>query len=615
MRTFNKLKKVAMMPYPKNTNEEAKANKARKPKPPPSFVSRFTTTFSSMARKPLLKQTLATLFLFFVLYAIFNAFFHPTDSSAFDAAATFSSASSVLLSAGTTKSLYVKVFLYDLPRRFTSGVIHHHTLARGSGGVGGSASRATPDDVADALKYPGHQHMAEWYLFADLSRAESERAGSGSPVVRVADPEEADLFFVPFFSSLSLIVNPVRPPGSNSGLEKPVYSDEENQEALVEWLEKQEYWKRNNGRDHVIVASDPNAMYRVIDRVRNAVLLVSDFGRLRPDQGSLVKDVVVPYSHRIRTYPGDVGVEDRKTLLFFMGNRYRKEGGKIRDLLFQILENEKDVIIKHGAQSRESRRAASHGMHTSKFCLHPAGDTPSACRLFDAIVSLCIPVIVSDNIELPFEDTIDYRKIAVFVETSSAIKPGHLLSKLRAVTPDRVLEYQKKLKEVKRYFEYEEPDGTINEIWRQVSKKLPLIKLMINREKRLFGKEVECSCVYLEAVQCIACHLSCPTRAPPGGSGSSSGGGGGPVILELPLDKIRRPLMRTRANDQNKVLELMDSIKEIGLQVPIDVLEVDGVYYGFSGCHRYEAHQRLGLPTIRCKIRRGTKETLRHHLR
>jgi len=87
-------------------------------------------------------------------------------------------------------------------------------------------------------------------------------------------------------------------------------------------------------------------------------------------------------------------------------------------------------------------------MHTSKFCLHPAGDTPSACRLFDAIVSLCIPVIVSDNIELPFEDTIDYRKIAVFVETSSAIKPGHLLSKLRAVTPDRVLEYQKKLKEV-----------------------------------------------------------------------------------------------------------------------------------------------------------------------
>ncbi|KZV21652.1 sulfiredoxin, chloroplastic/mitochondrial [Dorcoceras hygrometricum] len=87
----------------------------------------------------------------------------------------------------------------------------------------------------------------------------------------------------------------------------------------------------------------------------------------------------------------------------------------------------------------------------------------------------------------------------------------------------------------------------------------------------------------------------------------------GPVILELPLDLIRRPLMRTRANDPQKVKELMESIAEIGLQVPIDVLEVDGKYYGFSGCHRYEAHQQLGLPTILCKVRRGTKETLRFY--
>ncbi|KAI4332594.1 hypothetical protein L6164_017489 [Bauhinia variegata] len=170
-------------------------------------------------------------------------------------------------------------------------------------------------------------------------------------------------------------------------------------------------------------------------------------------------------------------------------------GGKIRDTLFQLLESEVDVIIKHGAQSRESRRAASQGMHTSKFCLHPAGDTPSACRLFDAILSLCVPGIVSDDIELPFEDTIDYRKIAIFVETSAAVKPGYLVSMLRAVASDRILEYQKELKEVKRYFQYGEADGTVNEIWRQVSKKLPLIKLMINRDKRVVRKEPDCSCL------------------------------------------------------------------------------------------------------------------------
>ncbi|KAK3006691.1 hypothetical protein RJ639_017585 [Escallonia herrerae] len=83
--------------------------------------------------------------------------------------------------------------------------------------------------------------------------------------------------------------------------------------------------------------------------------------------------------------------------------------------------------------------------------------------------------------------------------------------------------------------------------------------------------------------------------SPPGAPQS-----GGPVIIELPLEKIRRPLMRTRANDPQRSRTFWIA--------SIDVLEVDGVYYG---CHRFEAHQHLGLPTIRCKVRRGTKETLR----
>lgn len=100
-----------------------------------------------------------------------------------------------------------------------------------------------------------------------------------------------------------------------------------------------------------------------------------------------------------------------------------------------------------------------------------------------------------------------------------------------------------------------------------------------------------------------------------GENGSFTTAKKGPLVADIPLEYIRRPLLRTRNNDPEKVKQLMESIAEIGLQEPIDVLEVEGVYYGFSGCHRYEAHQKLGLPTIKCKIRRGTRETLRHHLR
>ena len=50
----------------------------------------------------------------------------------------------------------------------------------------------------------------------------------------------------------------------------------------------------------------------------------------------------------------------------------------------------------------------------SIFCLSPAGDTPSSARLFDAIASGCIPVIISDELELPFEGILDYRKVCMF---------------------------------------------------------------------------------------------------------------------------------------------------------------------------------------------------------
>ncbi|HEY9660029.1 MAG TPA: ParB N-terminal domain-containing protein, partial [Allocoleopsis sp.] len=37
-------------------------------------------------------------------------------------------------------------------------------------------------------------------------------------------------------------------------------------------------------------------------------------------------------------------------------------------------------------------------------------------------------------------------------------------------------------------------------------------------------------------------------------------------------------------------------------------------YYGFSGCHRYEACTKLGLETIKCRVRRAPKAVLKMHL-
>lgn len=83
-------------------------------------------------------------------------------------------------------------------------------------------------------------------------------------------------------------------------------------------------------------------------------------------------------------------------------------------------------------------------------------------------------------------------------------------------------------------------------------------------------------------------------------------------VEEIPLNQIKRPL--PRINDANKVQALMESIAAIGQQEPIDVLEVEGQYYGFSGCHRYEACQRLGKETIIARVRKAPLSVLKMHL-
>jgi uncharacterized ParB-like nuclease family protein len=83
-------------------------------------------------------------------------------------------------------------------------------------------------------------------------------------------------------------------------------------------------------------------------------------------------------------------------------------------------------------------------------------------------------------------------------------------------------------------------------------------------------------------------------------------------VQEISLNQIRRPL--PRENDQEKVKALMESIAAIGQQEPIDVLEVEGQYYGFSGCHRFEACQRLGKETILARVRKAPRSVLKMHL-
>lgn len=113
-------------------------------------------------------------------------------------------------------------------------------------------------------------------------------------------------------------------------------------------------------------------------------------------------------------------------------------------------------------------------MGSSKFCLNIAGDTPSSNRLFDAIAAHCVPVIISDDIELPFEDVLDYSEFSVFVWASDAVKKGFLLNLLRGFKRDEWTKMWERLKEVACHFEYQypsQPGDAVDMIWQAIARK------------------------------------------------------------------------------------------------------------------------------------------------
>lgn len=162
--------------------------------------------------------------------------------------------------------------------------------------------------------------------------------------------------------------------------------------------------------------------------------------------------------------------------------------GKIRSKLGKILKGKEGVRFEDSIATGDGINISTEGMRSSKFCLHPAGDTPSSCRLFDAIVSHCVPVIVSSRIELPFEDEIDYSEFSLFFSVEEALRPDYLLNELRQVPKRKWVDMWLKLKNVSHHYEFQYPSrkgDAVNMIWRQVRHKIPAVNLAIHRNRRL----------------------------------------------------------------------------------------------------------------------------------
>ncbi|KAL6844392.1 hypothetical protein ACP4OV_026065 [Aristida adscensionis] len=413
----------------------------------------------------------------------------------------------------------LRVYVADLPHALNHGLLDRYwALPAADSRIPASSD---PDHPAPRRRtpYPENplikQYSAEYWLLASLRAAAAAVPGAAAAVRVVADWREADVVFVPFFATLSAEMELGW--GSKGAFRRKEGNDDyRRQREVVDRVTAHPAWRRSGGRDHVFVLTvlkhsltDPVAMWHVRAEIAPAILLVVDFGgwykldsksasnnsshMIHHTQVSLLKDVIVPYTHLLPTLRLSEN-NDRPTLLYFKGAKHRHRGGLVREKLWDLLADEPDVVMEEGFPNATGREQSIKGMRTSEFCLHPAGDTPTSCRLFDAIVSLCIPVIVSDEVELPFEGMIDYTEFSIFVSVSNAMTPKWLTNYLRNISKQQKDEFRRNLAHVQPVFEYDTSyssstssaptDGAVNYIWKKIHQKLPMIQEAVVREKR-----------------------------------------------------------------------------------------------------------------------------------
>ncbi|KAI4348515.1 hypothetical protein L6164_009229 [Bauhinia variegata] len=217
------------------------------------------------------------------------------------------------LKGSSCDKLVLKVFMYDLPPEFHFGLLDWKP----------NGKSVWPDIRTQIPHYPGGlnlQHSIEYWLTLDLLASEFTEARNAHSVLRVHNSSEADIIFVPFFSSLSYNryskVNPHEKKSSNKAL----------QDKLVKYVTAQEEWKRSGGRDHLVLAHHPNSMLDARMKLWPATYMLSDFGRYPPNVANVEKDVIAPYKHVIKSYVNDSSTFDsRPTLLYFQGAIYRKD--------------------------------------------------------------------------------------------------------------------------------------------------------------------------------------------------------------------------------------------------------------------------------------------------
>ncbi|GER37685.1 exostosin family protein [Striga asiatica] len=230
---------------------------------------------------------------------------------------------------------------------------------------------------------------------------------------RTRKKEEADLFFVPSY------VKCVRMKG---GL-----NDKEINQTYVKVLSQMPYFRLSGGRNHIFVfpsGAGAHLFKSWSTYINRSIILTPEGDRTDKRDTSAFntwKDIIIPgnvddgmtSSHKSRLVD-PLPLSRRKYLANYLGRAQGKAGRlKLMDLAKQYPDKLESPELKFSGPDKLGRTEYFQHLRNAKFCLAPRGESSWTLRFYESFFVECVPVILSDQVELPFQNVVDYSQISI----------------------------------------------------------------------------------------------------------------------------------------------------------------------------------------------------------
>ncbi|KAH9657693.1 exostosin domain-containing protein [Citrus sinensis] len=132
-------------------------------------------------------------------------------------------------------------------------------------------------------------------------------------------------------------------------------------------------------------------------------------------------------------YAGGNDFEDRTSLALWTGySNY----SKLKDLLAQFWQNDERQIL-------------------SKFCICPGGSLGNFAQIVDSIHCGCVPVIISDFHDLPFNDILDWNKLSMIIREDDVHRLNLILKGI--ISKGKFINSHKNTFKAQKQFEWNTP--------------------------------------------------------------------------------------------------------------------------------------------------------------